>query len=584
MTAIPSLSLRSRIRLGIAALLIPLALLIGVAEFALLEVRNSLETTTAEALNEVVPITHVQADTHAARRLGIDALTEDDDGADDRQAFRDLAADIDADFAELNASPGLAEEHRFTEIAAFNWRRATHALEDAIAARPLSVVQADEAVQRFTSLVDASLAQIDRAAATSNADLHAEVAAAESRSRLITVLFALIALLSIAGMVLVASRLSRSLTVPLSLLADGSRRFGQGELEHRISVPRDDELGGLAKTLNGMADELAAHQHELEQSQRSLIEAQKLEAVGQLAGGIAHDFNNLLLVVGSYADFLHESFEDDDPRRDDAAEIRKATERASELTRQLLTFARRDVTQPVPLDVAATILQLAGTLRGALTAGIDLQLVLEPGLHATVIDPGRLEQALLNLVLNARNAMPEGGILTIRADTVAVDERTPVDGVAPGSYVAIAVSDSGHGMTEEVLRRALDPFFTTRADAGGSGLGLATVYGIVASTGGSTTIESSIDEGTTVVLYLPATTESVEAEADPEPARTNDRGDRVVVLVAEDEPMIRDITTRILSGHGYVVLAAASGAEALELERLTKRIVGLLSDGSIPGM
>ena len=306
--------------------------------------------------------------------------------------------------------------------------------------------------------------------------------------------------------------------------------------------------------------------------------------MGQLAGGIAHDFNNLLLVVGSYAGFLHESFDEDDPRRGDAAEIRHASDRAAALTRQLLTFSRRGVTQPVPLDAAAAISGMEEMLRRTLAATVDLELELEPELGAVVVDTDQLEQVVVNLVQNAEHAMPDGGTLRIRTSGIEIGADAIVESLAPGHYVAIAVSDTGEGMTEAVRSRAIEPFFTTRRDAGGSGLGLASAYGIVTAAGGAITIESGPSEGTTVVLYLPTTSESVAAPEAAEPRPPGEGGDRTVVLVAEDEPTIRALTTRMLTAQGYTVLTAASGVEALRIARSTKRIDVLLTDVIMPGM
>ena len=415
-------------------------------------------------------------------------------------------------------------------------------------------------------------------------DSTAAIARARRLRRMLTLGLILIAAVSVGIVLMLGRRLTRSIAIPIAALRDGTRRFSSGDLAHRITVPRDDELGELAAALNGMAGELVTQHDELEQSRQRLSQSQKLEAVGQLAGGIAHDFNNLLLIVGSYAGFLHESFEEDDPRRSDVDEIRRASDRAAALTRQLLTFSRRGVTQPVPLNAATTISQLEPMLRRTLPATVTLELELEQGLRATVIDPGQLEQAVLNLVLNARNAMPDGGDLTVRASSADVDEGRLIDGVPPGAYVAIVVSDTGEGMSEAVRDRALEPFFTTRGDAGGSGLGLATVFGIVTAAGGAITIESAPAEGTTVTLYLPTTTASAPAPAEEEAPRPRAPGNDNVVLLAEDEETVRALTTRILSIQGYKVLAAATGAGALELARDTDRIDVLLTDAVMPGM
>jgi signal transduction histidine kinase len=570
-------------------LLLPLALVIGVAEFAILNGGRALEETTEEAMSEALPIARLQTEVASAERLGIDALgfdalSEAKASAGDRRAYRQAVALTTAHFDELLQSHLLTKEHGSVETAALRWRRATRSLAKSLAAEPLSQESEAAAVRSYTRALDGSVAELNSAAAEADEDIASELAEAARRSRLITAALALIALLSLTTGLLLATGLTRALTMPLSLLVEGSRRFGRGELGHRIVAPRNDELGELAETLNGMAADLATQREELEQGHQLLLHAQKMEAVGQLAGGIAHDFNNLLLVVGSYADFLHESFEENDPRRADATEIRQASDRAAALTRQLLTFSRRDVTQPVPLDAAATVARLEGMLRRTLTATIDLRFELTENLGSTMIDAGQLEQAVLNLVLNAQHAMPDGGVLTIRAHAVEISGDQLFDGLTPGTYVAITVSDAGEGMTAEVRSRALEPFFTTRADSGGSGLGLATVYGTVTGAGGAITIDSAEGEGTTIVLYLPTTTQTVEPQSAERRLHPHKRDNGTHVLLVEDEPTIRKLTTRILSAQGYKVLAAASGIEALELSRGSDRIDVLLTDVIMPGM
>ena len=550
------------------------------AEFTLMEARNAIETVRDEALDEVLPLAHLEAEVASAERLGIDALVGAD-RAEDIAAYRTIVADIDEDFLELERTAGLTEERANIVVAVAAWHRANRALDTALAKELDVRSQSDPLVRSFTGPLRENLAELSLAINESRADVASELGAANRHRQLVRLALILIGIASFGIVLLLGRRLTRSIAVPISALQDGTRRFGRGELQHRIVAPRHDELGELADGLNAMAAEIAAQRDELNQNHKRLLQSQKMEAVGQLAGGIAHDFNNLLLVVGTYADFLHDSFEEDDPRRHDAAEIRQASDRAAALTRQLLTFSRRDVTQPVALDAAGTIVRLEDILRRTLTASIELRLELEPGLRATVIDPGQLEQAVLNLVLNARNAMPDGGTLTIRGSAVG---ESGLDGLAPGDYVALAVADTGHGMSDDVRRRALEPFFTTRAAAGGSGLGLATVYGIVTDAGGSMTIESSPGEGTTVVLYLPTTTESVDALVAEEPTRRREQEDDTVVLLAEDEPTIRELTTRILSAQGYTVLAAGSGTAALELARNTDRIDVLLTDVIMPSM
>ena len=275
-----------------------------------------------------------------------------------------------------------------------------------------------------------------------------------------------------------------------------------------------------------------------------------MEAVGQLAGGIAHDFNNLLLIVGSYADLLSQSFEEDDPRRDDAAEIspglgprRCADAPASHL---LPPRRRSSPFRSMPPPRSPRLYDDAPTARSP--PPIDLRLELEPTERATVIDAGQLEQVVLNVVLNAQERDARRWHGDDPHPRSRDRRRLAVEGLVPGAYVAITVSDTGEGMSEQVRSRALEPFFTTRGDTGGSGLGLATVYGIVTGAGGAITLDSAPGEGTTVVLYLPTTAEPADAPAvERDPCNASERADQTVVLVAEDEPTILALTTRMLA-------------------------------------
>ncbi|GAA0431061.1 hypothetical protein Aca07nite_17640 [Actinoplanes capillaceus] len=302
--------------------------------------------------------------------------------------------------------------------------------------------------------------------------------------------------------------------------------------------------------------------------------SQRLESLGQLAGGIAHDFNNMLGVILNYANFVIEEAESAEPDvtmiASDAMQVVRAGRRGTDLTHQLLAFARREVVRPQPVDLNALITQVQELLRR--TLGEHVNLIFRPGRALPMItcDPGQIEQMLVNLALNAREAMPSGGSLVI--DTAALGDR-----------VRLRVCDSGRGMPADVAERAFEPFFTTKGSAEGSGLGLATVYGIVTQAGGEVTLNSEVGLGTTITVLLPAGATPAADGATERPAATGGRGE--TLLVVEDEDALRDVAGRILTGAGYRVLAAEGGVQALELAAGHEgRIDLLVSDVVMPGM
>jgi hypothetical protein len=317
--------------------------------------------------------------------------------------------------------------------------------------------------------------------------------------------------------------------------------------------------------------------------QQQLDRARRLESVGQLAGGIAHDFNNILGVIMNYAEFVADELEPGSQAVQDVEEIRRAAERAAALTRQLLIFSRREVVKAEVLDLPALTADLENLLRRALGERVELSVTMADDLWAIEADPSQIEQVLVNLAVNARDAMPDGGRLMIEAENVELDEEYAYmhPDTEPGSYIRLKVSDTGVGMGRETIDRAFEPFFTTKSE--GTGLGLATVYGIVTAAGGRIDVYSEPDVGTTVKIHLPAT------DAEPRPPRED--GDRSedgageVVLVVEDEPDVRRMAERILTKGRYLVIGAARGEEAIGICRnLEQEINLLLTDVIMPEM
>jgi signal transduction histidine kinase/ActR/RegA family two-component response regulator len=294
---------------------------------------------------------------------------------------------------------------------------------------------------------------------------------------------------------------------------------------------------------------------------------QKMEAVGRLAGGIAHDFNNIVQAIGGYSELLQDSLAPDDPRRRTLDEILRAGERAAALTRQLLAFSRQQVMQPRVLDVNEVVATIESLLRRLIGEDVALVARLAGDLWTVRADPLQLEQILMNLVVNARDAMPQGGTITIETANASLDPSAGTDAfsVTRGPYVRLSVTDSGQGMPPDVRARAFEPFFTTKELGRGTGLGLSTVYGIVKQTGGYIWVDSEVGRGTCVRIYLPR---DGAAAAPPEPrptARGHARGGAETILVVEDEEGVRDLMEAWLSSHGFRVLTAANGVEALRI-------------------
>ena len=318
--------------------------------------------------------------------------------------------------------------------------------------------------------------------------------------------------------------------------------------------------------------------------QEQLRQAQRLEAVGQLAGGIAHDFNNLLAVILSYSGFVTDELGPEHPARADVDEIAKAARRAAELTGQLLTFSRKQVVEPRVLCLNDVVIPLEKILERTLGENIDLSVRLSPDLGPVDRDPGQIEQVLMNLAVNARDAISsDHGTLVIETTNVSLDARYADQhpDIEPGDYVCLSVSDSGTGMTPDVVARAFEPFFTTKGPSQGTGMGLATVYGIVRGWGGTTTIYSEPGHGTTVRVYLPVAHTGLSLSR-PAPTEAPAAANGEVVLVVEDEPGVRSAAKRILEKGGYTVLDAGDGAEALERCE-TARVDLLLTDVVMPG-
>ncbi|MBI5509799.1 MAG: response regulator [Deltaproteobacteria bacterium] len=318
--------------------------------------------------------------------------------------------------------------------------------------------------------------------------------------------------------------------------------------------------------------------------QEQLQQACKMEAIGRLAGGVAHDFNNILSVILNNAEIIRSDLAADDPHQGDLKEIERAATTAADLTRQLLAFSRKQPAQTQVVDVTAVARGLEGLLRRLVPENIQIDLNYDAEPCQVRADPSQIEQVVINLVANARDAMSEGGRLAVQTSPVVLDAEFAAShlDVSSGSYVMLAVSDTGHGMSPEVREHLFEPFFTTKPPGRGTGLGLATVYGIIRQAGGHISVYSEVNRGTSVKVYLPAAGEAaLRRDAPPPPTSSASTGE--TILVVEDDPMVRRLAQRVLERHGYHVVVAGNGAEALELFATTEFDL-LLTDVVMPKM
>ncbi|HEY1271334.1 MAG TPA: ATP-binding protein, partial [Terriglobales bacterium] len=359
---------------------------------------------------------------------------------------------------------------------------------------------------------------------------------------------------AVLGGACLASVVSRQITRPLETLVLGTRRLEKGDFEHPIPVQGTDEVADLTKAFEHM-------RNSLRQSREGLVRSARLEAVGRLSGGVAHDFNNLVMIIKGYSELLLDKATPE--ARPHLEEIKKAGERASGLTRQLLAFSRKQVLEPQILDPNQTVRNMAKMLRVLIGEDIELATNFSDQVGRVLVDPGQLEQVIMNLAVNARDAMPGGGKLTIETQPCHLDEAyaasTPE--VKTGAYVLISVSDTGCGMSREILTQIFEPFFTTKAPGKGTGLGLSTVYGIVKQSQGHIAVESEPGKGTTFKVYLPSHDKKIPV-APSSQAGVKPTGNGTILLV-EDEPALRALSAESLAQLGYTVLQAGNGLEGL---------------------
>ena len=353
------------------------------------------------------------------------------------------------------------------------------------------------------------------------------------------------------------------------------------EIQVRMSlVPlrgADGEISGLVGLLEDITEQ--------KRLEAQLLQAQRLENIGRLAGAVAHDFNNLLTVINGYGELALSQLDPRDPLHESVHEIKAAGDRAASLTQQLLAFSRRQVLQPKVLDIGAVVTELEGMLRRLIGEDIELVLGRDPYMGMVKADPVQVHQVIMNLAVNARDAMPSGGRLAIETCNVDLgNEITRIQpDIKPGPYVMLSVTDNGSGMDEATQSRLFEPFFTTKAPGKGTGLGLSTVYGIVKQSGGHITVDSEVGRGTSFRVYLPR----VEAAEIPDSASSRQGvvapGTETLLLV-EDQQEVRQLALQVLEIYGYKVLAAANGDQALEIARANPDIDLMVTDVVMPGM
>ncbi len=360
--------------------------------------------------------------------------------------------------------------------------------------------------------------------------------------------------------------ISHTFTRPLSNLVSGVRALELGNFAYPLETNSGDEVAEVTSAFDRMRANLKKTMDDQRELERRLRQAHKMEAVGRLAGGVAHDFNNLLTVIRGNAELMLECGLTDPMQRRSAEQIQKASNRAASMTRQLLAFSRMQLLQPRLLDLNAVVSDMGKMLPRLIGEDIEFSFLPDPKLKPVKADPGQIEQVIMNLAVNARDAMPAGGKLAIRTEKVVIDDseankRPPM---TPGNYVLLVVSDTGQGMDAETKSHIFEPFFTTKEVGKGTGLGLATVYGVVKQSGGFVWVESSPGRGASFEIYLPQVLDSIGL-AEPEGKPVAALKGTETILVVEDENEVREVACEFLRASGYRVLEARDGIEAMEI-------------------
>jgi signal transduction histidine kinase/CheY-like chemotaxis protein len=374
-------------------------------------------------------------------------------------------------------------------------------------------------------------------------------------------------------------------TRPLGHLVEGVHALERDDYEYALELRGADEVADVTRAFDRMRKTLKSNESQKRELENQLRQAQKMEAVGRLAGGVAHDFNNLLTVIKGHGDLILDRLQPGEPLHLSAQQIDKAADRAASLTRQLLAFSRMQVLQPKVLDLNTLVSEMSGLLKRLIREDISFSLRAGESLGRVKADPGQIEQVIMNLIVNACDAMPRGGRLTVETGNVSVDQafaraRPPM---LPGPYVRLVVEDTGHGMDAETRLRIFEPFFTTKELGQGTGLGLATVYGVVKQSGGCIWVESEPDKGARFEVYFPLCNEP-EERVRPTRSIPASAHRAETVLIVEDEEAVRELASEFMKSAGYTVLTASDGQQAIAIVEAGKCIDVLLTDVVMPKM
>jgi signal transduction histidine kinase/ActR/RegA family two-component response regulator len=381
--------------------------------------------------------------------------------------------------------------------------------------------------------------------------------------------------------------ISSTFTKPLASLVQGVKALERGDYDYKLQLDGGGEVGAVTLAFDRMRRTLQRNEEERQQLEEQLRQSQKMEALGRLAGGVAHDFNNLLTIIKGHSELLLDRLSNSDSSYKSGEQIHKAADRASSLTRQLLVFSRRQMLQPKVLDLNVLVQEMDKLLQRLIREDVEYEFLPGANLHSVKADPVQIEQVLMNLTVNACDAMPHGGTLTIATCNVDVDPRYAQTrpGLAVGSYVLLSATDTGHGMDAKTQARIFEPFFTTKEVGKGTGLGLSTVYGIVKQSGGFIWVQSAPGKGSCFEVYLPRVQEQGEGSVAPAASLPVASDSRRTLLVVEDDGSVRDLTARFLDSAGYRVLAAKDGIEALQYAAKYGPSIGaLLTDIVMPRM